>query len=348
MPDPCAIAVAACGRDSVSDSMTDRAVAFTVALGLSLLWMSHAVDVQQAEKISRIGILCAITCSDANLSGFRQGLRELGYAEGKNIVIEARTAEGKYERLPELAAELVRLQVDVILVSGGTEPVVAAKSATRTIPIVFVIAADPVAAGLVTSLSRPGGNMTGLTSMNEELDAKRLALLKQVMPGLTRVAVFSNPADPNASSLSEVAETTARSLGMQLQPIPVRSGADLDAAFSSAIRQHAGAGTLLGAPMFFSYQAHLAELAANNRLPLIIPWRQFPDAGGLMSYGANIPDLHRRAAASVDKILKGFRPGDIAIEQPTKFDFVINLKTAKTLGLTIPQSLLLRADEVIQ
>jgi putative ABC transport system substrate-binding protein len=299
-------------------------------------------------KISRIGALCAITCSDANFIGFRQGLRELGYVESKNLIIEEKSAEGHYDRLPELAAELVRLQVEVILVSGGTEPVLAAKSATRTIPIVIVVAADPVGAGLVASLSRPGGNITGLTSMNEELDAKRLELLKEVIPSLTRVAVFSNPADPNASSLSTVAERTARSLGLQLQLIPVRSGADLAAAFSTATRLGADAGTLLGAPMFFSYQARLAELAAEHRLPLIIPWKQFPEAGGLMSYGANIPDLHRRAAVDVDKILKGVKPGDLPIAQPTEFDFVINLKTAKALGLTIPQSLVVRANEVIQ
>jgi putative ABC transport system substrate-binding protein len=311
-----------------------------------------AAEAQQAAKVARIGYLANnVAANPHGLEAFRQGLRDLGYVEGRNVVIEYRDAEGKPERLPALAAELVALKVDVILV-GGTPTALAAKQATRTLPIVFTAATDPVTDGLVTSLARPGGNVTGLsTSAALEIVGKRLELLKQAIPGVTRVAVLWQPGGQGERTIKDwlkAAEVAARALGVRLQVVEVRGPEDFDRAFSDMTTARAGALTVLGTVMFFNERRRLVDLAAKNRLPAVYPSREYVDAGGLMAYGSNFADLFRRAAAYVDKILKGAKPGDLPVEQPTKFELVINLKAAKALGLTIPQSLLLRADEVIQ
>jgi putative ABC transport system substrate-binding protein len=264
-------------------------------------------------------------------------------------VIESRDAEGKPERLPALAAELAALKVDVIM-AGGTPQAVAATHATGTIPIVFT-AADPVTDGLVTSLARPGGNVTGLSILAPELVGKRLELLKQAVPGAGRVALLWQPGAYGERTEKDIlngAEVAARTLGMRLQAVEVRDAADFDRAFSHMTRARTVALTVLGTTMFFNERRRLADLAVKNRLPAVYSTKEFVDAGGLMAYGANLADLFRRAASYVDKILKGAKPGDLPVEQPTKFELVINLKTAKALGLTIPPSLLGRADEVIQ
>ena len=271
--------------------------------------------------------------------------------DGRNVVIEYRDAEGKLERLPALAAELVALKVDVI-VAPGTPQALAAKQATRTVPIVFAVAGDPVGSGLVTSLARPGGNVTGLSSVTSDLVGKCLEQLTQVVPGVSRVAVLWQPGgfgERAEKDMQKAAEVAGRTLGVRLQFVEARRPADIDRAFSEMTRARAGALTVLGGgTMLFAERRRLVDLAAKNRLPAVYPWKDFVDAGGLLSYGANFPDLYRRAATYVDKILKGAQPGDLPIEQPTKFDLVINLKTAKALGLTIPPSLLQRADQVIE
>jgi putative ABC transport system substrate-binding protein len=312
-----------------------------------------AAGAQQAAKVARIGYLSA-----ANLAArlhlqeaFLQGLRDLGYVEGRNVVIEYRDAEGKFERLPALAAELVALKVDVIVAATGTPTVLAAKRATSTLPIVFAYAADPVTSGLVTSLARPGGNVTGLSNLTPDLVGKCLEQLKQAVPGVSRVAVLWQPGalgERTEKDMLKEAEVAARALGVRPQFVEARGPADFDRAFSDMTQARAGALTVLPSSMFVNERRRLVDLAAKNRLPAVYPWREFVDAGGLMSYGPNVADLFRRAATYVDKILKGAKPADLPVEQPTKFELVINLKTAKALGLTIPQSLLGRADEVIQ
>jgi putative ABC transport system substrate-binding protein len=310
-----------------------------------------AAEAQQAAKIARIGYLALNLAASPHLTeAFRQGLLDLGYVEGRNLVIEIRDAEGKPERFPALAAELVALKVDVI-VAGATPATLAAKQATKTIPIVFASVADPVASGLVTSLARPGGNITGLTNQTAELIGKRLELLKQAVPGVSRVAVLWHPGnlgDRTEKDMLKAADVAARALGGRLQFVEARGPADFERAFSDMTRARAGALTVLPSGMFSSERRRLVDLAAKNRLPAVFPFREFADAGGLMSYGPNQADLLRRAATYVDKILKGAKPGDLPVEQPTKFELVINLKTSKTLGLTIPQSLLGRADQVIE
>ena len=324
------------------------AVVLTVSLTLALL----AADAQQAEKVPRIGYLTPFNLDGANplRDAFRQGLRDLGYVEGRNLVLEIRSAEGKYERYPALAAELVALKVDVI-VATDTPAALTAKQATRTLPIVFLAAADPVTSGLVTSLARPGGNVTGLSNVTPELVAKRLELLKQAVPGVSRVAVLWHPGavgERTEKDMLKGVEVGARALGVPLQFVEARGPADFDRAFSDMTRARVGALTVLGSAMLFAERRRFLDLAAKNRLPAVYPSREFVDAGGLMSYGSDRADLFRRAAAYVDRILKGARPADLPIEQPTKFEFVINLKTAKALGLTIPPSVLGRADHVIQ
>ncbi len=281
---------------------------------------------------------------------FLQGLRDLGYLEGRNVVIEIRDAEGKLERLPALAAELVALKVDVIL-AGGTAQALAAMEATRTIPIVFTAAVDPVADGLVTSLARPGGNVTGVSSLVSELVGKWLELLKQAVPGISRVAVLWHPGtlgERTEKDMLKGAEAAARALGLRLQFFEARGPADFERAFSDMTRARAGALTVWTSPMFNTERRRLVDLAAKHRLPAVYPWTEVVDAGGLMAYGANMADVFRRAATYVDRILKGAKPGDLPVEQPTKFELVINLKTAKALGLRIPPSLLGRADQVIE
>jgi ABC-type uncharacterized transport system substrate-binding protein len=329
-----------------------RAFIGTVAGGL--LSTPLAAGAQQAAKIARIGYLSPNLATSPHLrEAFRQGLRDLGYVEGRNLVIEYRDAEGKVERLPALAAELVALKVDVIVTEGGNTVVpLAAKQATRTLPIVFATAADAVGSGLVTSLARPGGNVTGLDSLSTELVSKRLELLTQAVPGVGQVAVLWLPGVYGERTEKEMltgAEVAARGLGVRLQFVEAtRDPADFDRAFSDMTRARAGALTVLPSNLFRREHGRLLDLAARHRLPAVYPWRDFVDAGGLMSYGASLTDLSRRAATYVDRILKGAKPGDLPVEQPTKFELTINLKTAKALGLTIPPSLLQRADQIIE
>ena len=324
---------------------------FLIAAG-ALLATPLAADGQQAAKVARIGHLSPNLAAGPHLrDAFLQGLRDLGYVEGRNVVIEYRDAEGKLERLPALAAELVALKVDVILADGGTLGPRVAMQATTTIPIVFTSAADPVGSGLVTSLARPGGNVTGLSALGPELVGKRLELLKQAVPGIDRVAVLrgsSTLGERVLKDMLEAADVAARALGVQPQFIEARGPDEFARALSAMTSARAGALTVLPSNMFVRERRRLVDLAAKNRLPAVYTSREFVDAGGLMSYGAHQPDLFRRAATYVDKILKGAKPGDLPIEQPTKFELVINLKTAKDLGLTIPPSVLARADDLIQ
>jgi putative ABC transport system substrate-binding protein len=281
---------------------------------------------------------------------FLQGLRDLGYVEGRNVVIEDRSAEGKPERVPALAAELVALKVDVI-VTSGTPRALAAKHATRSVPIVFAGVSDPVKSGLVTSLARPGGNVTGLSLLAPDLVGKDLEQLKQAVPGVSRVAVLWQPGalgERTEQKMLKEADVAARALGMRPQFVEARGPENFDRAFSDMTQARAGALTVLSTPMFASERGRLVALAAKNRLPAVYPLREFVDAGGLMAYGPNAVDMYRRAATYVDRILKGTKPGDLPVEQATKFELVINLKTAKALGLTIPPSLLQRADQVIE
>jgi ABC-type uncharacterized transport system substrate-binding protein len=311
-------------------------------------------EAQQAAKVARIGYLTTADVATAPRhlrEAFLKGLRDLGYVEGRNLVIEYRSAEGKVERLPALAAELVALKVDVILAPSAPH-VLAAKQVTRTIPIVFVNSGDPVASGLVTSLAQPGGNVTGLSTLNVDLIGKCLEQLPQAIPGVSRVAVLWNPGDSPERTEKDMlkgAEVAGRALGMRLQFVEVRGPTDFERPFAEMTGARAGALTVLQSTMFFIERRRLVDLAAKNRLPAVYTSRDFVDAGGLMSYGPDLADLFRRAATYVDKILKGAKPGDMPVERPTKFELVINLKTAKALGLTIPpSSLLTRADQVIE
>jgi len=323
---------------------------FLIAAG-ALLAAPLAAEAQQAAKIARIGFLGNSTTALGHLrDAFLQGMRDLGYVEGRNLVIEYRYAEGQLERFPALAAELVALKVEVI-VAPPTPAAQAAKRATTTIPIVFAGAGDPVTSGLVTSLARPGGNITGLSGLSPELVGKCLEQLKQAVPGVSRVAVLWQPGGQGERAEKDMlkeAEVAARALGMRLQFVEARGTADFDRAFSDMTTARAGGLTVLPSSMFNTERRRLADLAAKSRLPAVYQLREYVDAGGLMAYGANLADLNRRAAAYVDKILKGAKPADLPVEQATKFELVINLKTAKALGITIPQSVLLRADEVIQ
>jgi putative ABC transport system substrate-binding protein len=324
---------------------------FMAAMAGGFLAAPLAAEAQQAAKVPRIGFLLLNPAANPHLlEAFRQGLRDLAYVEGRNLVIEYRDAEGKPERLPALAAELVALKVDVI-VAGGQPHAMAAKQATKTIPIIFASVGDPVASGFVTSLARPGGNVTGLSNLTPELVGKRLELLKQAVPGLSRVAVLWQPGGQGEHADKDMlkgGDAAARTLGVRLQVVEARGPADFDKAFSEMTKARAGALTVLPSPIFINERRRLVDLAAKNRLPAVYPSRDYADGGGLMSYGSNLADLFRRAATYVDKILKGAKPGDLPVEQPTKFELVINLKTANALGLTIPQSVLGRADEVIQ
>src|SRR6266700_3377912 len=308
-----------------------------------------AADAQQPEKTYRVAYLAAARRSDnqALLTWFQQGMRELGYVEGRNLVLEARFADGKLERLPMLAQELVRLNPDVIFVST-TPGSLAAKAATATIPIVFVAVADPVGNGLVPSLARPSGNITGITHIVAELTGKRLELLKEIVPSASRIAVLVNSDDPNATVQIQNAEAAARTLGVKLQPVlTVRGAGDLKRAFEAISRSGAAAALRMVDPTGGSLRARTVELAARHRLPVMFVFREDVVAGGLVAYGASLPVQYRQAATFVHKILRGARPGDLPIEQATNFELVLNLKTAKALGLTIPPSLLLRADVVI-
>jgi putative ABC transport system substrate-binding protein len=317
-------------------------------LTTAVLIYCHFAEAQQPKKIPRIGFLWASRgASPAARAGIHQGLRNLGYIDGQNVTIEYRYAEGKFERLPVLAAELVRLNVDVI-VTGGSTATRAAKEATSTIPIVMTNDNDPVASGFVASLARPGGNITGLSTLRPEISGKRLELLKETVPGLSRVAVFGasdNPGNPQALSEAELA---ASALKIQLQYLDIRSPKDIEPAFQEARKGRAEGVLELGGPLLNVHRTALVNLAAKSRLPTMWVRRSFVEAGGLMCYGVDPDDLARRAASYVDKILKGAKSADLPVEQPMKFEFVINLKTAKQIGLTIPPNVLARADKILK
>jgi putative tryptophan/tyrosine transport system substrate-binding protein len=331
--------------------MTRRTIGLLVTLTLSFLVAPLAAHAQPAGKVPRIGYLSPGFATDPMrerfLEAFRQGLWELGYVEGQNIAIESRWTEGKDDRLPALAADLVRSKVDVIVATSGPATR-AVQLTTRTIPIVMSLVNDPVGSGLVASLARPGGNVTGLTVMSPDLAGKQLQLLKEVVPEVSRVAVLRNPDNPAGTAMLREAEAAAQALGVQLQTLEARNPPEIDSAFAAMTRERAGALLILPDGVFLSQRSQIAELAMKRRLPSIRQSSAFPEAGGLMSYGANYLDLERRAATFVDKILKGAKPADLPVEQPTTFELVINLKTAEALGLTIPPSLLFQATEVIR
>jgi putative ABC transport system substrate-binding protein len=316
-----------------------------VALGAVPL----AAGAQPAAKVPRIGYLAANLANGPHMTeGFRQGLRDLGYVEGRDVVIEFRDARGKLERLHALAAELVALKVDVIVV-GGTVTALAAKRASESIPVVFVSVVDPVTDGLVTSLARPGGNVTGLSALSPALVGKRVELLKEAVPGFSQIAVLFQPGalgERTERDLRREAEVAARALGVRLQFVETQGPDDFDRAFSNMRNARADALIVLGSTMLINERKRLVELAAKDRLPAVYGLREYVDAGGLMSYGPNNVDLSRRAATYVHRILKGAKPGDLPVEQPTEFELVINLKTAKALGLTIPPTLLQRAEVI--
>ncbi len=324
---------------------------FISLIGGAVGW-PFAAEAQQAAKVARLGYLSTnLASSPHHHEAFRQGLRDLGYVEGRNVVIEYRDAEGKVERHPALVAELVALKVDVIVVAGSTLTAQTAKQATSTLPIVFIAVGDPVGSGLVTSLARPGGNVTGLSNIGPELVGKCLELLKQAVPGVDRVAVLWVPGalgERTDKDMLKGAEVAGRALGVQLQFVDARGLENFDRAFSDMTSARAGGLTVLPSARLLREHRRLVDLAAKNRLPAVYTSREFVDAGGLMAYGANLADLYRRAATYVDKVLKGTKPADLPVEQPTKFELVINLKTAKALGLEIPPTLLTRADEIIE
>ena len=321
---------------------------FIGSVASSLLAVPLGVEAQQPAKIPRIGFLGLASASSfaKQVEAFRAGLRDLGYLEGKNIVIDYRWAEGKYDRLSDLAGELVRLRVDV-LVTPGTPGALAAKRATTTIPIVVATSADAVASGLVESLARPGGNITGSTYFIPELNAKRLEIFKEPFPHTSRMAVLVNPDNPAMVPIIQAMEVTARSLKMGLQQFPVRGPNEFDGAFSAMIKSRVDAVTIIEEPMFQANAGGLAGLAMQNRLPSA-GFKEFAEAGGLLGYGVDILGLFRRAAYFVDRVLKGVPPADLPVERPTKFEAVINLKTATALGLTIAPSVLGRADRIIE
>jgi putative ABC transport system substrate-binding protein len=307
-----------------------------------------AAEAQQPGKVYHIGYLSTPTRKSVEhvLEAFLRALRELGWVEGQNLVIEYRWADGKVERLPGLAAELVRLKVDLIVAPAGSAAL-AAKNATSSIPIVMIFPSDPVGLGLVASLRRPGGNITGTTyAPGSAIFGKQLQILRETIPRVSRVAILSNPADPNEIQMNEV-EVAARSLGIHLQRLDARGPEEFDSAFAAMARERAEALLVGGSSTFLAHQARLAELAVKFRLPTMVNFREMVEAGCLITYAINMTDFIGRAAVYVDKILKGAKPADLPVEQPTKFELVINLKTAKALGLTIPQSVLTRADEVI-
>ena len=326
----------------------DRRTFVSIAAG-AVLVRTLPVDAQPSTKVPRIGVLYTGTPSTASqsLEAFRQGLQEHGYVEGRNIVVEQRFGNGKLERLTELAAELVRLKVDVI-VTPTDEAIAAVKRQTQTIPIVMTASTDPVGTGFVLSLARPGGNVTGFTGIFPELSAKKLELLREVVPGLSRVAIMWNPDIRGALLDYKATSEAARSLRLQLQSVEVSRADDIDRAFSALTTGRAEALIVAPSTLTLDNRGHIASLAQKNRLPSMYGGRAFTEAGGLMAYGSSLTERWRRAATYVDKILKGAKPGDLPVEQPTKFELVINMKTAKALGLTLPPSLLRRADEVIQ
>ena len=317
---------------------------------LVVLTAPLAAEAQPAVKVARIGYLLLPPLAEkpsGERQAFMQGLRELGYVEGRNLVIEYRSAAWNREMLPDLAAELVERKVDVIL-AAGPQPALAAREATKTIPIVMVAGIDPVESGLVASLARPGANVTGFTRHLPGLAGKRLELLREAIPRVSRVLVIWNPGNPAAATDWKATQAAARTLGMKLESVEVRGAEDFVAAFPRMLLRQPAAVVMIDDTLTAAYRGILAEFAVKNRVPAITAWREFTEAGGLMSYGPRVSELFRRAAGHVDKILKGAKPADLPVEQPTKFELVINAKTATALGLTIPPSLLLRADLVIE
>ena len=314
---------------------------------LVLLAIGTFAQAQQPKKISKIGWIVTSSGSTPGMEAFRREILALGYVEGKNIVFESRYAGTQLDRLPALADALIRLRVDV-LVTPSTPAALAAKNATKTIPIVFVISADPIGAGLVDSLARPGGNITGVTNISAVLAGKRLELLKETVPKLSRVAVLWDPQDPSPAQQWKESQLAARELGLQLHSMEVRSADKFEVAFKEATKAGSGALAVTRGPLAASNQKQIADLAAKNRLPAIYGRGDYVESGGLMSYSTNDADQYRRAAVYVDKILRGAKPADLPVEQPTKFEFVINLKTAKQIGVTIPPEVLARVTKLIK
>jgi len=332
------------------DSFMRRRDFMTLAVGASVVAWPFAADAQQPGKIARIGYLASNLGNQGPVEAFRQGLRDLGYVEGRNLLIEYRDAQGKLEPLPALAAELVALKVDVI-VASSTAAALAAKQVSTVVPIVFATVPDPVASGLVASLARPGGNVTGLSNLNADLVGKCLEYLTQAVAGVSRVAVLWQPGafgERTEKEMLKAAEVAARVLGIQLQLVEARGPADIDGAFSEITDARADTVIVLVSGMLLGERSRLVDLAAKNRLPVVYTFRELVDAGGLMSYGPSLADLFRRAASYVDKILKGTKPTDLPVEQPIKLELVINLRAAQALGLTVPPTLVARADQVIE
>jgi ABC-type uncharacterized transport system substrate-binding protein len=321
----------------------------SAAVLLAVLIAPLSVDAQGTGKIVRIGRLSPLSAEtdSPNLDAFRKGLRELGWVEGKSFTIESRFADGKSERLPELAAELVRQRVDLIL-TGSNPGALAAKKATATIPIVMVTTGDPVGAGIVTSLARPGGNVTGVTAIGQMLNAKRLELIKEAVPGVTRVAVLTNPRSAYTAPFMQERESMVRRLGLQLPVLEATDPGSFEKAFAALATDRAGALLVQTDAMFITHRRRIVELEAKSRVPTVYGDREFVDAGGLMFYGATLAHLYHEAATYTDRILKGAKPADLPVEQPTKLELVINLKAAKALGLTIPRSVIGRADHLVE
>jgi putative tryptophan/tyrosine transport system substrate-binding protein len=322
---------------------------FITLLGGAAAAWPLAARAQQPRRIPRVGFMGNSTAAlEANLVGpFRDGLRELGYQEGRNIVIEYRWAEGEYERFPALVAELLAVPVDVI-VTAGTPATLAVKYATSTVPLVMIAVGDPVGTGIVPSLGRPGGNITGLSSIAPDLEGKRLELLREVIPKLSHVALFLNPLNPFHTVSMQQAFAAAQALGIKLQALEVRTSEELDGAFAAIIRAKPDALLILADRIFLHNRQRMMDFATEHRLPSVNAYRELIEVGGLMSYGPSYEDMHRRAADYVDKILKGAKAGDLPVEQPTKFTLILNLKSARTLGIDVPPMLLARADEVIE
>jgi putative ABC transport system substrate-binding protein len=340
-------------RKRFFDSYSDNPKwARLVALVVTFALCGIAAQAQQPKKVTRIGYLApADAASDSTRSeGIRLALRELGYKEGENITTEYRYSEGRVDRLPELAAELVRLKVDLIVVAGGDRWIRAAKNATKTIPIIMAgQGSDPVASGVVESLARPGGNVTGLTILNRELGGKRLELFKEAVPKITRVAVLYDPTlRPSVIEVKEVLPVPAHALRLTVQPWAVRDAGGFEKVFAALTKERPDGLYPVGGPLMRAHGKRIADFALKSRLPSMYTNREYVNAGGLMSYGADLTDSYRRIAYYVDRILKGAKPADLPVEQPTKFEFVINLKTAKQIGLTIPPNVLARADRVIK
>ena len=320
-----------------------------IAAVLLLVATAVAVEAQEPTRVWRVGFLGSgsHTSGDPRVEALRRGLRELGYAEGRNLAFEFRWAGGNGDRLPALAAELAKLKVDAI-VTQGTQATDAARRAVTTIPIVFSVAGDPIGSGLVTSLARPGGNVTGLTDIAPEIAGKRLELLREAVPGITRIAVLWNPANPSAAPQMKDTGAVARSLGLLVRSLELRDLSQLEAAFTTAVQDQARAVIVLSDGALYGRRVQIAQLAAKHRLPCVAWTPEFAESGCFMTYGADVVEMHRRAAIFVDKILKGASPGGLPVEQPTKFELVVNLKTAKALGLTIPPTVLARADKIIE